>query len=513
MTAGRRRGAARRSRPRWVTLGLALVAATAAVPAVGPAQAQGSPDAGDRAADTRAIGLAEAQALARARNDARAAEAAAAARAAAMVGAADGVDDLIVEAAVEGVRRTAEPTAGPFFQETDLDAVTVRAAVWKPLPWGGRVGVQVRDGVSRTQALVAAGGPPAELAYTVHGPRAELVWQQPLLRGRGRAAHDGPRRVARAEADAARASLDLADTRLALDVARAYWELAYAARELAIRQSALELAGEQLAITRARVGAGRGAELEVLAVEQAIAAREAALVGARLELSARALELRVLLALEDGDPRPLAATDPLDAPTSPPPAPAAALARALAFSPELRAIDHQARAAGAQLDAAARARGPGLDLVVRGGPAGNAADQAEAWGQLARADGFEAAAALSFTLPVGDRAGRGQHEAARLARRELAHRREARRGRLTAEVARAVDAVTLSERRIAAAARAAELAARNVALELDRWRTGLGTNFDVLTRQDQAAAAAAALARAHADRQLAVAALVALTGP
>ena len=42
---------------------------------------------------------------------------------------------------------------------------------------------------------------------------------------------------------------------------------------------------------------------------------------------------------------------------------------------------------------------------------------------------------------------------------------------------------------------------------------GAGTNFDVLIRQDQAVAAEAALARARADRRLALAALAALTGP
>ena len=132
---------------------------------------------------------------------------------------------------------------------------------------------------------------------------------------------------------------------------------------------------------------------------------------------------------------------------------------------------------------------------------------------MAQFDGYEAGAALSFSLPVGDRAARGERDVARLERKYLVHQREAARGRLTAEVARAVDAVELSQHRIAAATRAAELAGRNVTLELDRWRAGSGTNFDVLTRQDQAAAADAALARAHADRQIAVAGLAALTGP
>jgi outer membrane protein len=225
-----------------------------------------------------------------------------------------------------------------------------------------------------------------------------------------------------------------------------------------------------------------------------------------------------LLALEDGDPRPLAAADALDAPTRAPAAPAApaatdALAKTLAFSPELKALDSRSRGADARARATRSSTGPQLDLVVRGGPSGNAAEAGDAFGQMARFDGYQAAASLSLTLPVGDRAARGEREMARLEQKQLAHLREASRGRLTAEVQRAVDAVALSDKRIAAAQRASELAAKNVTLEVDRWKAGAGTNFDVLTRQDQQAAAEAALARAHADRRIAVAALAALTGP
>ncbi len=484
-----------------------LIAASAFALAVGGAL----PAAAD---DTRPMSLDEAIAIARAQNDTRAGQATAAERAEALAGATRGVDDLVVEAGAEGLIRRSEASEGPFFQETAIDAASAHVGVWKPLSWGGRVGVQVREGLTRTDALLTAGpGPSQPLDYTVHSPRVELVWQQPLLRGRGRDLHQAQQRAARAGADAEHALLALADTQLVLDVSRTYWELAYATREVAIRESALALAGEQLEITKARASVGKGAELEVLAVEQAIAAREAALIGARLAAGERALELRVLLALEDGDPRPLAASEPLDTATPPPPTAPDALARTLAFSPELRALAQQGHAAAAREGAAKRGLGPRLDLLLRGGPTGNAAEVGDAWSQLARFDGYEAGAALSFTLPVGDRAARGERDAARLERKQLGHQREAARGRLTAQVQIAVDAVVLSERRIAAAERAAELARRNVTLELDRWRTGAGTNFDVLTRQDQAAAADAALARAHADRRIAVAALAALTGP
>ena len=485
-------------RPRLVAGLLAAVLATAAAPALA-----------DDAA-TRPITLADAVATARAANDAYLAEVASSDRAAAEARAAAGIDDVVVELGADGLTRSIDPVDGPFFQETDLDALGARAAVWKPLAWGGRIGVEVGTEVARSTSRIAAGGPVQDITATIHRPRAELVWMQPLLRDRGAAAHQAPRRIAAAGAEAAVALRTLAETGLVRDVTRAYWELAYAAREVTIRRSALALAEEQLTITRARAAVGKLPELEVLAVEQAIAAREAALTGAEQAAAARALELRVLLALEDGDPRPLAAADALEVDAAPPRNDA--LARALAFSPELRALDHHARAAGVALDAAEADLRPRLDLVVRGGPIGNAGSAGDAWAQLGRLDGYQATAALSFSLPVGNRTARGRRDAARLDRKRLAHDRAAVRGRLIAEVTRAVDAVTLTERRIVAAAKAAELARRNVVLEQARWQHGAGTNFDVLTRQDQAAAADAALARARAEHRIAIAELAALTG-
>ena len=430
--------------------------------------------------------------------------------AAAGVAAARGADDLVVEVEVGALTRRAEPIDGPFFQETSLAHAGASVAVWKPLATGGRVGLSVRDDVSRTEARVEAAGMRFDLDYTIHAPRAELVFVQPLLRGAGSRAWRAERRAAAAERDAVAAERDRAEAALVHDVTRTYWELAYAGREVAIRRGALALAREQLEVTRARAEVGTGSELEVLAVEQAIAAREAALLGAEQIENDRALALRVLLGADaPGAPR-LAAADAIDAATGA--APAEPLARALRFSPDLRALAGRARAAAVLRDAAARDLLPQLDLVVRGGPTGTGGAAADAFEQLATADGYAAQATLTFSIPIGNTTAKARHAAARLRERRLGHAADELRGEVTAAVQRAVDAIALAERRIAAAAKAVELARRTVDLELARWQTGAGTNFDVLERQDQLAAAEAALARAHADLRIAGAGLAYLTG-
>jgi len=428
--------------------------------------------------------------------------------------AARGADDLLIEGSVGALTRRTEPVDGPFYQETALDTVGGSIGLWKPLATGGRVGVDVRDDVTRTTSRIDTGAPgtmPLDLEYTVHGPRAELVFMQPLLRGRGERSAHATRRVAAADRDAQAAERDRARAALIRDVTVMYWQLAYAGREVEIARSSLALAREQLEVTKARTSVGKGSELDVLAVEQAIAAREAVVLAARQAADERALELRVLLAADDGDPRGFAAADTLDGTAATPPTDAA-LARALRFSPDLHVVAEQARAAAAQREAARADLLPQLDLVVRGGPGGNSDDASDAFSQLASFDSYAAQATVTFSIPIGNRVAKGRYAAARLREKRLAHAGAEVRGHLTAEVQRALDALDLAAQRITVAQKSAELARRNVELELARWKTGASTNFDVLARQDQLAAADAALARARVDHRIAVAGLTYLTG-
>ena len=461
---------------------------------------------------TRPIGLDAAIATALGQNDTVLGEAVDVEVAAANARALEGADDLVLEGSVAGMTRATEAVDGPFFQETDLDAFGASLGLWKPLSTGGRVGLTFRDDIARTTVRIAGepGTPPLDLEYTLHGPRAELVFVQPLLRGAGKRSAHAARRVAAAERDAQAAERDRAEAVLVHEVTVVYWELAYAAKAVAIQESALALAREQLEITRARAEVGRGSELETLAVEQAIAAREAALLAAEQAVIERALELRVLMAAEDGDPRRFAAADPLDGQVAVDTDDA--LARALARSPDLHVLAEHRRAAAVEREAARGDLLPRLDLVVRGGPAGNADDAGDAFAQLAGFDSYAAEASLTFSIPLGNHAAKGRRDAARLREKRIGHAADEIRGELTAAVQRALDAIALAERRITAAAKAAELAARNVTLEEERWKAGAGTNFDVLERQDQLAAAEAALARARADHRVAIAGLEYLTG-
>ncbi len=422
-----------------------------------------------------------------------------------------GADDVVLEASASGTTRDTEPVAGPFFQETSLDALALSVGLWKPLSTGGRVGFSLRDEVARSTVRIESGGMPLDLDYTIHGPRAELVLVQPLLAGRGKRSAHAARRVAFAERDAQAAERDRARAVLIHEVTVAYWELAYAMRAVAIEDAALDLARAQLDVTKSRAEVGKGGEVEVLAVEQAIASHEAARLAAQQEENARALELRVLMAAEDGDSRAFAASDPLDG-ALPSIDTEDALDRAIRFSPDLHVLAEHAHAASVGRDAAEQELLPRLDLVLRGGPSGNSDEVGDAWAQLGRFDSFQAAATLTFSMPLGNHTAEARRDGAKLREARIGHQQDEVRGELTAAVQRALDALALVDKRIAAATRAVELATRNVELERDRWKLDRATNFDVLARQDQLAEAEGALARARADQRIAIAGLAYLTG-
>lgn len=462
-------------------------------------------------ADTRPIDLDTAIKTALGQNDTVLGEAVDVEVAAADAAALEGLDDAVIEGSVGGVTRRTEPVDGPFFQETAFDAIALSLGIWKPLSTGGRVGITLRDDVARSTVRISSGGMPFDIDTTIHGPRAEVVFVQPLLAGRGKRSAHAARRAAHAERDAQAAERTRAEAVLVHDVTVTYWELAYADREVAIEDAALALAHAQLDVTAARADVGKGSELERLAVEQAIAAHEAARLAAEQLASEKALELRVLMAAEDGDPRSFAASEPLDG-AVPAISTDDALARAVAYSPDLHVIAEHTRAAAISRDVAEQDLLPHLDLVLRGGPSGNSDQVGDAWSQLGTFGSFEAAATLTFSMPLGNHAAEARRDGARLREARLGHAADEVRGELTAAVQKALDAIALSERRIAAAAKAVELATRNIELERDRWKSGAGTNFDVLARQDQLVAAEGALARARADQRIAIAGLAYLTG-
>lgn len=332
-------------------------------------------------------------------------------------------------------------------------------------------------------------------------PRLEGEWQQPLLGGRraGRLEVDGltasrEAAIAEGRADAIRAIRD---------VEQAYWRLYLAQRELEIRRQTAALAEAQLERTRIEITRGTRPPLaEAEFDEELVRRRDDAFLAASL-LSDRSLELARLLGLpattelRAGDSPQVREIDPADLP-----------ARAVATSPELRALQLRDRELVAGLAAAADATAMRFDAVIRG----SVAAQGTTATNDTRFDGWSLEVGVSVRLPLGNAARRGAVDGAhaRLERVRLGAHDVAETIRATA--LRELERLGTARTRRTELERSIRLAELSLTAEQRRWERGDSTPFDVLRRQSVVGELALRAERARLDQVIATIALESLTG-
>ncbi|HEX4934242.1 MAG TPA: TolC family protein, partial [Gemmatimonadaceae bacterium] len=152
-------------------------------------------------------------------------------------------------------------------------------------------------------------------------------------------------RDARASAAAAGAESDVAAEQAAAAAAAAFVRLLRADAQVAARRADSTLAAELLAIAQDQLAAGVGVALDVTRARAQAAQVRAQTVAARLERERASLELARVLALDPGDA--VVAGDSLASLGLPSDSPLDNLAteRAIAYRPDVRAIDAQLAAA------------------------------------------------------------------------------------------------------------------------------------------------------------------------
>ncbi len=397
-------------------------------------------------------------------------------------------------------------------QTIDFGGETAERTEWRldtslvqPLVWGSRLTFAWNN--SRVDASDAFRscifGLPVKECYQ---SALSLQFDQPLLRGRGRAVNEAPLRQAQATETAA-AKLRLATaSALVAEVVIDYVELAHARADAGIRQQALGLAEEQLAATRARIDAGSLAQVDLPVVEQAVAERRQSLFAARQRAADRGAALTIRVGT-DGAPQVSLDT--------PPPWRAnlvSALKAAEAHNPRLIAIDADLDrqkialvtaqdATQASLDFSARASQSGVDDALGGALPGAADNTVTEYG-----------ASLSVAWPIANRVAKGNLARTRIALDRAREERAATLRDIRRATGSAHRGVRTAEGNVELAQTVVTLATRSLDAERRKFDHGRATNLDVLRIQQDLAESRLALARARSDRLLALTRLSQLTG-
>lgn len=402
------------------------------------------------------------------------------------------------------------------------------ASLEQLLPTGGRVAVSADSFRDTTDDAFALLSP----AYQT---RLGLELRQPLLRDRAIDAARVAVRVAAADREEAGESLqrEVADTVAAVE--RAYWLVVATRRAIGVQEDAVDLASQQLEETDARIESGAAPETEAAQPRAELERRRGDLL-ATLEVASRAENVLKELILGDDPAAWAERLEPVDEIAIEPETVdiAESMDRALESRPEIQAAEAFAKRRRAEAAFARNQVQPALDLVLgydRFGLAGTANPEgsgipglpgevppeldggySDALGQLGEGDFDDARIALQLAVPIGNRTARA---AARVAdNAEVQAEAEVRRLRkaIRAEVLDAAAATATAGARIDAARASREAAEVQLAAETERFQAGLSTNFLVLTRQNDLAAARLDEIEALSDYRIALTAMSRATG-
>lgn len=319
----------------------------------------------------------------------------------------------------------------------------------------------------------------------------ELRLTQPLLRGFAFDTDIPQAEVLRAELASERAQKDVQAALLTLvrDTEQAYWDLFQALKSYEVQQGAVQLAEQQLGLTRRQIDSGVRPPSDLINAEGALAQRELELVRAQ-NVGAQAMDqLRFLLNLpRDEWARPLLPRDKpefarLALGLEP------ALAQALQHRPELSQRDLDVRRAELDVRVAQQERLPALDASVSYGVLGQRPGYGDTLDQLSSNDARVWSAGVNFSWAPFNQAASAELEARELGRSAARTEREAFELALRLELRSALRSLETAERSVRAAGKFRSLAERSLDAEQRRFLNGTSDNFYIAQRQNDLAGA------------------------
>ncbi|MCE9594970.1 MAG: TolC family protein [Planctomycetes bacterium] len=377
-----------------------------------------------------------------------------------------------------------------------------------PLTTGGTLALNFDSNINSSNSAAQISADSTNDVFT-------LSYTQPLLRGAWRSYATSRQRQSELTWSEAREHHRRVRQEVLLGVQNSYWDLVAALEQLKVADATLGLGREQLDQNQRRLDAGVGTEVDVLQAQANVAVREQERLRAEVDVRAAADLLKASLFANDYKRWDVEIEPVTPLPTEFPITVVpwqAALSVALDQRPEVREQRFAIERSEVEIVRARSEREPALDLTLSSTALGFDPDSGDAFQSASTWEFPSNQAALSFSVPFFNRAGKNAERAARadLIRAHLeADRVELR---ITTEVRDAVRQVEYQAEAVRAAAKSLELARRQLEAEEARYREGLSTTFQVLEFQQKLAEALSSEKRARADAVKASAALTKAQG-
>jgi len=306
--------------------------------------------------------------------------------------------------------------------------------------------------------------------------------RQPLLKGFGIDTQTAGIRAADRNLAAADLLVKNEAANLAAGVRRAYWNLVYAWQDREVKVLSIKLAEKLLDETKAKIEAGRLAEVDRYQPESEVARREENLILADRSIGLYEDELKLLMNSSDWQ----GTITPIDRPATAPIRPDAAevLDTALRQRPDVQAADLSREAAEILESAAQDQTRPDLALVGLVGQGGTDEDYGNSLDDAIDDPETQWQAGLALTFPLQNRAAQGNYTQARATTSKARNSAQLLRLEVQKSVRTTLRDVQLALKAMEATRKTSLASKKRLEAEQAKFDAGRATTLDVLTAQE-----------------------------
>ena len=316
---------------------------------------------------------------------------------------------------------------------------------------------------------------------------------QPVLRGFGNKYNKVRINTAKNAKVATEAQLRLTVLTTVADTIKAYWDLVGAMENLKVRSEALDNAERLLKVNETRREIGTAADIEVLQAKAGVATRQSDYITARQNISDASNLLKNLLNLRDGERFSKALIIPIDRPNPREPEEfeatayeervVASMDEALAKRPEVTIRQMEIDNAALEEYRTRKEMMPQLDLIYQYSSGGRDHKLSETLDGIRERQDYVYSYGIQASIPILNRAARGNYQRARLDRRQAEVTLEQARQQLMLNVNLAASRVASNAILVQSNQQATRLQIANVAAEEKRLQLGVTTSWQVLQIQ------------------------------
>lgn len=375
---------------------------------------------------------------------------------------------------------------------------TLNTSISQTVPWyGGRLSAGFNNSRTSTNNVFSTLNPSYRSVVSVD-------YTQPLLSGLRTDNQRAALQTEQIQGQITEIQLDSRIANITEQVRQAYWGLRATIEQIEIQRRNLSQAEQLVADNEVRVRLGTMAQIQVVQAQAQVASAQQALLNAEIQWRNQELIFKSLLIGGADDPLLNQTINPADLPTVQEQDVDidAAIEVALRERTDIRQQREERRIAELDLDVTNNNRLPELNLTASYsllGVGGTQYDRSGLGGtpvlveQGGYLDGLSSIAAfdtptwnlsMSFSYPIGMKAGKASLERARLQMEQRDLAIKSQELAIVTEVTNAGLAVRDTRLQLEAATRSRELAEESAAAEVTRFNAGVATNFEVAAAQD-----------------------------